>query len=519
MILGEPRAQHVTSGGRATLDDIFRRNVARRPDAVALVDPLNRESFTEGTTRRITYAEADRMVSAIAGRLRRLGLLTDAVVGLQLPNTVESVLTILGVLRAGMIAVPLPLLWRRAECTAALGRLGAKGLITVSRIGAVDHCELAMHVAAEVFPIRYVCGFGTKPVDGIIPLDDCLTAPTIEVIEPFHREANPAAHVAVVTWDMTPDGHIAVGRSHNELIAGGLAAMLEGRLEPDAIMLTTCTMSSFSGLALSIMPWLLTGGTLVLHHPFDATTFAEQCRDEHCDTVVLPGPLVPRLADAGLLAQPELMNVIALWRAPERLEQASPWRHDHAELIDVLAFGETALFGMRRAADGMPAPIPTDQVMAPRGAPGAVLVAELMRTEAGTLALRGPMVPRYAFPPGAERSPVPHFFTDHNGLVDTGYPCRIDPDTDALRLTGPSGDLVSVGGYRFNLSELQDLVRRIGDNIALTALPDALSGHRLAGHAGDLSLTQETLIALGINPLVASAFRERGQPGTAVAAA
>ena len=53
------------------------------------------------------------MISAIAARLRALGLHTDAVVGVQLPNTVESVLTILGVLRAGMIAAPLPLLWRR----------------------------------------------------------------------------------------------------------------------------------------------------------------------------------------------------------------------------------------------------------------------------------------------------------------------------------------------------------------------------------------------------------------------
>ena len=57
------------------------------------------------------------IVSAIAARLRRLGLQTDAVIGIQLPNTAECVLTILGVIRAGMIAAPLPLLWRRADMT------------------------------------------------------------------------------------------------------------------------------------------------------------------------------------------------------------------------------------------------------------------------------------------------------------------------------------------------------------------------------------------------------------------
>ncbi len=47
-----------------------------------------------------------------------------------MPNTVDSVLTLLGVLRAGLIAMPLPLLWRRADAVAALSRVGAKALIT-----------------------------------------------------------------------------------------------------------------------------------------------------------------------------------------------------------------------------------------------------------------------------------------------------------------------------------------------------------------------------------------------------
>src|SRR5947209_11342277 len=106
-----------------TLDDLFRRTAARRPDDIALADPPNRESFTDGAPRRLTYAQADRMISAIAGRLRRIGLNTDAIVGLQIANTVENVLTLLAVLRAGLIAMPLPLLWRGAEASAALGRV------------------------------------------------------------------------------------------------------------------------------------------------------------------------------------------------------------------------------------------------------------------------------------------------------------------------------------------------------------------------------------------------------------
>jgi acyl-CoA synthetase (AMP-forming)/AMP-acid ligase II len=94
---------------RATLDDLFRRAVAERPNALALVDPPDRLSFTDGPVRRLTYAQADRAISALAARLRGFGLPTDSVVAIQLPNTVESVIALLAVLRAGLIAVAVAL--------------------------------------------------------------------------------------------------------------------------------------------------------------------------------------------------------------------------------------------------------------------------------------------------------------------------------------------------------------------------------------------------------------------------
>src|ERR1044072_9057133 len=99
MILGDSQYAAVP---RTTLDDLFRRAVTLHPGAVALADPPNRECFTAGSPRKLTYAETDRTVSAIASRLRQLGLQHDEVIGVQLPNTVECVITVLGVLRAGM---------------------------------------------------------------------------------------------------------------------------------------------------------------------------------------------------------------------------------------------------------------------------------------------------------------------------------------------------------------------------------------------------------------------------------
>ena len=213
--------------GRPTLDDLFRRAMERHGDATALVDPPNRASFTDGAPRRLTWAQADRAVSAIAARLTGLGLPTDAIVALQLPNIVESVLALLGVLRAGMIAAPLPLLWRQVEATEALGRIGARAIVTCRRVGPIDHGEIAMHVAAETFSIRFVCAFGDGALDGVVALDDVFDGASDAPLA-VTRAGDPAAHVAVVTFDVAGDGLVPVARNHDELIAGGIAVALEG---------------------------------------------------------------------------------------------------------------------------------------------------------------------------------------------------------------------------------------------------------------------------------------------------
>jgi non-ribosomal peptide synthetase component E (peptide arylation enzyme) len=516
LILGAPSqiAAAAAPGGRATLDDVFRRAATRNPDALALADPPNRGKFTDGTPRRLTYAQADRAISAIAGRLRRLGLQTDSIVGIQLPNTIESVLTLLGVLRAGMIAAPLPLLWRRGEIVNALGRLGAKILITCGHVHETNHADLAMHAAVDIFPIRYVCAFGDNLPDGVVPFDDVYTVEKLDPLPSMERErgGNPAAHVAIITWDATSEGLVAVARSHIEIIAGGLAVFLEGRFEQEAVFLSALATSSFAGLAVTVMPWLLTGGALALHHPFDAEAFTVQLKHFRCDTVVLPGALVTRLAEAGYLPAGDLKTVMALWRSPERMGATAAWRERNIGLIDVAAFGETGVISTRRGATGKPAAIAFGAITAPRGAPNAVLVAELARTETGTIAMRGPSVPRYPFPPGAERGELPYFKAGAKGLVDTGYTCRVDAETRTMVVTGPPAGIVGVGGYRFALRELQDLVAGTDGAARIAALPDPLSGQRLSGSAAKADAVRAALTGRGANPLVVGAFAPQVAP-------
>jgi hypothetical protein len=497
--------------GGTTLDDLFRRAVAARADATALIDPPDREGFTDGAPRRLTWAEADRVVSAIANLLKSLGLPAGAIVALQLPNVVESVLALMGVLRAGLVAAPLPQLWRQAESSAALGRVGARALVSCCRIGDVDHGELAMQVAAETFAIRFVAAFGDALPDGIIPLDEVFDAALPASPPPLDRNGDPAAHLAVVTFEVTASGLIPVARSHRELLAAGAMVAGAAGMAAGATLLGTVLTASFAGIGSTLVPWVLCGGTLRLHQPFNPAVLGTQ----PCDVAVLPGPLLPRLREAGLIGSPAPKTILAVWRAPERMAAGAALPGGDSRVVDVPVFGEIGLLAMRRAPDGMPARLPATQ--APTASGASTAAVEFVRTASGTLAMRGAMVPAHPFPPGIERGDPLRLKIGDDGFVDTLFPCHVDRDSQDIVIDGPPAGIVSVGGYRFALRRLQDLVAPIDQAGSVAALPDVLAGHRLAGVGEDRDAIRDKLAHQGSNPLVVGAFRDK-RPGRASAA-
>jgi hypothetical protein len=365
-----------------------------------------------------------------------------------------------------------------------------------------------MNAAAEVFSIRHVCGFGGDLPEGMASLDLALA-----------REPGPGRAViqdgrkaAVISFDTTADGFRAVPRTHLGLIAGGLAMSLESYVPQGATVMSLFAPSSFAGLAASVVTWLLSGGTLVLHHPFDDDLLEQEINAQRCDTLVAPAPLALRLDETGLaLRMPSLRHVIGLWRAPEQVSSSPPWMTQEASFTDLYLFGEAGLFGARRTAeDGAPALIKPGPYGAPREVPGSSISGEIMLTEKGTLGLRGPMVAvsAYAPSPRPSESLVPEAPRDY---ADTEYAARLDRATGALHITAPPTGIMAVGGYRFLAQDLQEWAKRLGQGALLTALPDRLSGHRLAGRAQDNARAREALAELGLNPLMVEAFRDRSQ--------
>lgn len=489
-----------------TLDTLFKRVLSRRPHALALVDPANKARVTGEAPRHLTFAQADRMISALAAHFIESGLPANSVIAVQLPNTVEFALTVLAAYRAGLVVAVLPLLWRQAELTMALNRTAARAIVTTSRVDGILYSDLAMNAAAEAFSIRHVCGFGTDLPEGMFSLDDAMTrqSTTTRAVIQDGRKA------ALISFDVTADGFRPVPRAHLSLIAGGLAMSLESDVPQGATVLSAFAPMSFAGLASSLVVWLLSGGTLVLHHPFDEDVLAQEINEHACDTLIVPAQLALRLDELDLAARmPSLRNVIGLWRAPEQVASSANWAAQQATLTDVYLFGEAGLFGARRTAeDGSPARIKPGPHGAPRELPGTSIAGDILLTPRGTLGLRGPMVPVAAYAP-APPSSDSLIAAPPRDFVDTDYAARLDRATGAINITAPPSGIMAVGGYRFLAQDLQEWARRLGQGALLTALPDRLSGHRLAGRAHDNGRARDALAELGLNPLMVEAFRDR----------
>src|SRR4051794_30803755 len=206
-----------------TLDGLFRRILARKPEAPALLDPPNKQSVTGQPPKRLNFTEADRAISALAAHFIESGLPSNSVIAVQLPNTVEFILTVLAAHRAGMVVALLPILWRQAELTVALNRTGARAIVTTSKIDGVSHADLAMNAAAEAFSIRHVCGFGTDLPEGMASLDVAMASGST----PRNSVVQDGRKAAIISFDVTTEGFRAVPRTHIALIAGGLAVSLE----------------------------------------------------------------------------------------------------------------------------------------------------------------------------------------------------------------------------------------------------------------------------------------------------
>jgi acyl-CoA synthetase (AMP-forming)/AMP-acid ligase II len=279
--------------GDTTLDDLFQKHVAAHPDAEALVDPLNAADVVGGLPDRLTWRETAHAVDRLAAVLVAHGITKDKVVVIQLPNIAELSIAYLACLRLGVIASPAPVQYRESELAYIIDKTDAVAAITADRIGKQQHGEMIVALKGRCPSLKTVFVLGETCPAGALDLEPLMDGVTGKQ----HRAAQKAARDARVTADdifticwtsgteAQPKG---VPRSHNEWIIMGAGVIDAADLAPGARLLNPFPMVNMAGISTAFVGWLLLGGVLIQHQPFDLPILLKQMREEKIDYTVAP---------------------------------------------------------------------------------------------------------------------------------------------------------------------------------------------------------------------------------------
>lgn len=463
----------------------------RKPECLALADPPNKKKLGLGPPRRLSFIEADAAVDRIAGRLIASGLASGDIVAVQLPHVSETILTLIACLRAGLTAAPVPFAWRRREIAAALGAVPVRAAIGCwAREGLFQSHVLT--ACSEVETRRcFAFAFAEDGPDGLQILDDAIDNDIIFNSVTPSREMPPPSTALLSFSPGRGQTMQVIPRTEQELIAAGLSVSLELGLSGDGAFLSAFPPSGITGLAGFLMPWLITGSTLHLHHPFDAASFRRQLVEEKVTYTALPHALFAEWTAFSALAFPASLrcaaSVVPLPPATSTYEQIeAPFPVFVAQPI-----AEYALAVRRADSLANPAALPLGRVATAEtsGQPvifletrlkGRPLTGAGQPVLSGTLALRGAAVPS-DWEALARFNPHRSLTKNSDGFLNTGLPCAVTGAAMNALACMPEEGVMRHGGVAIDIEELDGLYAGFPDflDAAAFTIADPIMGERI----------------------------------------
>lgn len=512
--------------GAQTLWQLFEQQLAARGDAEAVVDAPNRAEFAHGSPRRLTWQQLARDIDQLCLQLIEHGLHRDDIVVVQLPNCVEQFVVYLACARLGIVVTPVPVQYREHELDHILDLTGAVAAITFTGIGKPGH----VHAAADMFlrlgashtALTRVFAWGDRAATGAILLADATTIPLNDAQRAGLHAAQTRAAVSAndvfsICWtsgtEAVPKG---VPRSHNEWLVVAPSIIEAARLQAHARLLNPFPFVNMAGLSTALAGWLVLGGTVVQHHPFDLTVFLQQLRDERIDYTVAP-PAVLNM----LLHNEELLDGIDFRRLSRIGSGAAPlsewmvrgFAERHCVQI-VNYFGSNEGAALSGSDHDIPDPGLRAQYFPRAGVDGfdwSVSTTRKIRTrlvdlgtgqditeagQAGELRFKGATIFSGYF-----RAPeMTARAFDDQGYYRTGDLFEIGGDRlQFYRYVGRSKDLVIRGGMNISSEEIEGLLAACPGvrEVAVVGVPDPLLGEKLCAcivSAPDAPVTLQTLV-------------------------
>jgi len=473
--------------GDKTLIDYFKDNVRTQPDKVCLVDPPNRETLVGLKPERLTFKELDRAVDATAEGLLALGIKKDDIIMVQLPNTWELAMLYLAITRAGALITPMPMQWRQSELEQIARMTEARAVITVEVFNNFQHKEMAEKLKTK-FP-------SVKEVITLAQIREMSKEPVTGKLDKILINAND---VFTLCWssgtEAEPKG---CPLSHNNWLCQGIFQYETAPIKPRDNLITAGPLVNMASIGTIFIPWLMSGGKFVLHHPFDGPTFIMQLMTEEIKYTLL----VPAVVNA-LLKHPKVdqfnlskIRAITIGSAPPSL-----WSVQDLKRRWGIEFAN--IWGQNEATANVAGPVDIPDLemridhFPHYGKPGSKWVnvspfrknihlkildpltkKELTEEGAvGELWYRGPnVIPGYFKRPDLTKNAF-----DDDGFFNTGDLFQIK-DNDCIGFFDRTKDIIIRGGFNISAQEVENML--LGHpkvlDVAAVAMTDEILGEKV----------------------------------------
>ena len=433
------------------LHHLIEAQARRTPDASALA--------FEGA--RLTYRELERRANALAAHLRRLGAGPEARVGLFVERSLEMVVGIVAVLKAGAAYVPMDAAFPRERLAFMLSDAGVKLVLT--------HSGLTANLPMEgVEGVQTLCVDQLDWSDAGAPLGDTGVGP------------QNLAYVIYTSGSTGQPKGVCIEHRNIVHYVRGVAERLQ--LEPGMAHATVSTVAADLGNTV-IFPALATGGCLHVVSQERAESralFAEYLRANRIDVLKIVPSHLAALQSGGPLEEVMPARRLVLGGEAsrldwiERLRAAAPqcaiFNHygPTETTVGVLTYrvgAELPRTPSRNLPLGRPLPDTRIHLLDEQGRPVAA-------GEKGEICIAGLQVARgYLNRPelSVERFVRDPFSADPRArMYRTGDLGRLLPEGD-IEFCGRGDHQVKVHGYRVELGEIEAALRedeRVQDAVA-----------------------------------------------------
>ncbi len=441
------------------------------PDHLAMIDG----------ERRCTLSEIVLGSERLAAHLHGLGLRSRQIVVFQLPNSVEFLISVLALLRLGVIPVMALPSHRETEITHYVRASGATALFIPDRIRNFDFQAMALSVRKASPSLRHVFVLGQAE------------AGSVSLRALLETEA-PAASVAAIAADVPDPSDVAlmllsggttalpklIPRTHNDYVYNFEQSARVAGFGPDTVQLMILPMAHNYNLGSpGMLGAIASGGRVVIAPKADTATVFGLVAKERVTTIPAAVPLLVNWLNDPLMQQCDLSSLQTIQNGGARL---SAELRDRARKTFRCSYQE--VYGTAEGLLNLTTLDDDDEtILTSSGTPmcpdDEIKVIddegrEVADGERGELVTRGPytICGYYNAPEINQRAFTPDGFYRMGDIV-TKRGRTIYAD-------GRKGDLINRGGEKINIDEVENLILKhpAVHATAIVAMPDPTYGER-----------------------------------------